>query len=206
MCKSKKEKSMLLWKGWCPNIMATNFNFSVSAEHDCWEVGAPGRFGGGWIVCTQAPAFGCKYESTSSEVFLRFSVVSRSHLSASMQWTFLVRSDVSEVQQEQVRVPPGAFLYSDLKYFLRKNSILKIKALHQTGDLPCITTQCFHYHWKISSLCSNRQLNLRGKVVKQNVEAFMQVIPFLESVKRCNCLRLPFSWLHCGGGFWAVNK
>lgn len=116
-----------------------------------------------------------------------------------MQWPFLVHSDVSEDQQEQVRIPPGAFLYSDLKSFLKKNSILKIKARHQTGDLPFINTQCFHYGGKISSPCSNRQPSLYGEVVKQNAEAFMQVILFLESVKRCDCLRLPFSWLHCGG-------
>lgn len=126
----------------------------------------------------------------------------RSHLSASMQWLFLVHGDVPEAREEQIRVPPGAFLYSGLKYFWKKNIILKIKACHQTGDLPCITTQCFLYGWTISSPCLNRQPNLCGEVVKQNVEAFMQVILFLESVKRCNCLRLSFCWLHCRG--WVV--
>lgn len=45
----------------------------------------------------------------------------RSHLSASMQWPFLVHSDVSEAQQEQV--PPGAFLYSDLKSYFEEKSV-----------------------------------------------------------------------------------
>lgn len=122
-----------------------------------------------------------------------------------MQWPFLVRGDVLAAEGEQIRVPPGAFLYSGFKSFLKKNSILKIKAHHQTGDLPCITTQCFLYGWKISSSCFNRQPNLCGEVVKQNVEAFMQVILFLESVKRCNCLRLSFCWLRCGG-FWGCEQ
>lgn len=87
-----------------------------------------------------------------------------------MQGSFLVHSDASEAQQEQVS---RAFLYSDSKSLLKKNRNLKIKRRHQMGDLLCITMQCFYYGWKISPLCSKTQPNLFGEIVKENVEAFM---------------------------------
>lgn len=49
---------MLLWKGWCQNVVETKFDFSLSAMHDCWETTEElGRSGSGWMVCTWAPAF-----------------------------------------------------------------------------------------------------------------------------------------------------
>lgn len=55
----------------------------------------------------------------------------------------------------------------------------------QTEDPSCITLQCLHYGWRISTPSHlDRQPNLCEEVVRQNVEAFIQVILFLESTKK----------------------